>query len=278
MREERPVAAIDPEEPVVSVLMPCFNTPGEYLREAARSVLRQGVDVELVLQDGGSTRKDTCTVLEELAGHPQVRFSTEPDAGQADALNKALARARGPLVGWLNADDLYVGDLRVLAKEMSTDPGIAGAYGDMEIRDAGGHVLRRFQSSDWSYERIVRRGCYVFSGSLLLRTAVLRGAGGFDSLRHYCMDLDMYLRLGTQVRMSRVPGPMAALRLHKESKTGSVGRRFAREAKEIRLVHARTLRDRLRAHWGYLRTVAVVTAQPIRMSRPYARLRGERRL
>ena len=82
--------------------MPCFN-PGSFLGAAVRSVLNQAACLELIVADGGSS-DGALGLLEALAkSDRRVRIIRGPDQGPADALNKALAAARGTLVGWLNA-------------------------------------------------------------------------------------------------------------------------------------------------------------------------------
>ena len=92
--------------PSVSVLMPCRNA-GSYLQEALTSVLQQPDCLELLVSDGGSTDGS----LEELErwahNNSRVRIVSRSDNGPADALNQAFREARGTLIGWLNADDLY---------------------------------------------------------------------------------------------------------------------------------------------------------------------------
>ena len=90
----------------VSVLMPCFN-PGPFLREAISSVLAHSQCLELIVADGGST-DGSLALLHKLASRDsRIRIISGPDQGPADALNKAFAQARGSLIAWLNADDLY---------------------------------------------------------------------------------------------------------------------------------------------------------------------------
>lgn len=77
------------------------------LREAVASVLQQPQCLELLVADGGSS-DGSLQLLEELAASdPRVRLVSRSDAGPADALNQAFRAARGTLIGWLNADDLY---------------------------------------------------------------------------------------------------------------------------------------------------------------------------
>ena len=89
----------------LSVVTPSFGY-AHYLRDAIESVSGQrGITVEHIIQDGGST-DGTVELLESLGD--AVDWGSETDDGQSDALNRALRRARGRWVAWLNADEFYL--------------------------------------------------------------------------------------------------------------------------------------------------------------------------
>ena len=100
--------------PEISIVMPCYQQV-RFVEEAVRSVLEQeGVDLELLVLDPGSTdgTRELLLALQERYGEV-LRLHFAPDAGQADAVNRGMALARGNILGWLNSDDrLRPGALR----------------------------------------------------------------------------------------------------------------------------------------------------------------------
>ena len=92
--------------PRVSIVTPSYNQ-GRFLEETIRSVLLQGYpDFEYFIIDGGSADES----LEIIRRYePWLTYWTsEPDRGQSDAINKGWARATGDVVTYLNSDDCYL--------------------------------------------------------------------------------------------------------------------------------------------------------------------------
>ena len=141
--------------PLVSIVTPSYNQ-GRYLEETIRSVLEQDYEpLEYLVVDGGSTDGSVETIRryeERLAW-----WTSEPDRGQAPALNKAFARARGKYLGWLCADDtLLPGAVSRLVAALEADPELVLAYGDAVYTDEGSQRKHMGRSGPWDPERMVR--------------------------------------------------------------------------------------------------------------------------
>ena len=93
--------------------------------------------------DGGST-DGTVDILDHAGG---VRYVSEPDRGLSHAMNKGVAMASGSIVGWLNADDVYLpGALRAVGEAFAARPEAEWATGRCRIID--GHGQRDPQGRD----------------------------------------------------------------------------------------------------------------------------------
>ena len=126
-------------EPSLTVVMPSYNAASTIVR-SLDSIRSQGRDdVEVVVVDGGSIDG----TVEILRGRPDVRWVSEPDRGLSDAYNKGAAMARGPVLGWLNADDTYLpGALDAVVGAFATRPDLVWLTGRWKLT---GHVEGAWQ-------------------------------------------------------------------------------------------------------------------------------------
>lgn len=260
--------------PGVSILMPVFNG-GEYLLEAVEGALVQlREDDELLLQDGGSTDGSLDALREKFGHHPQLKIVSQKDDGQADALNLALARAQNPIIGWLNADDkINPGAVEAVRRAWVAHPDVEIVYGSWQIFGNDGTVLRDCVPKEFTLESLTWQP-HVFTGAIYYDRDMLREHGAFDVSMHYCMDLDLVLRLATiPPRCVQVPEVLGSFRWHDDSKTGQMNFGIVKEAFVVRRRYARGLRGHLYADFCSLVHFVAWLALPLRQARWYSRLR-----
>lgn len=205
-------------QPDVSVLTPSYGY-GHFIADCLDSVRdQQGPTVEHVVQDGAST-DDTVAVLQGHDG--QVAWVSEPDAGQSDALNRALQRAGGRWIAWLNADEFYLpGALRTLVRAAEQHD-VDVVYGDAVFVDGDGAFRRLAPQHRFNARVLAEYGCYISSCAVLMRREALT-AVGFDPDAHRRMDWDLYMGLAQRgARFRHVPYPVAAFREHADRVTAS---------------------------------------------------------
>jgi len=190
-----PVAAL--EEPLISVLMPTFNTPARYLRLAIESVLRQTYEGwQLCIYDDGSSLPETFEVLNEYRGRePRIRIEFgDRNRGIATATNAAIALAQGQYITMLDHDDEIVAEaLMEVANVLNGDPGIDALYTDQAYIEADGSPGEPFYKPDWSPEMF--RGVMFVGHLLVVRRSLAVELGGFDARFDRVQDFEFMLRV-----------------------------------------------------------------------------------
>jgi glycosyltransferase involved in cell wall biosynthesis len=214
----------------VSVLTPSFGY-GRFIRDAIVSVRLQGNGISHVVQDGGST-DETIEILSTSEG---VDWRSEPDAGQSDALNRALQRASGEWVAWLNADEFYLpGGIEALVQE-GERTGADVVYGDCVFVDDEGRFLRLVPQHPFSGTVLRRYGCFIATVATVFRRTALPHPW-VDPNVERIMDWDLFLRLRSRgASFVWVPRPIGAFRVHPGRITAQP---VGRHAASFRLVEA----------------------------------------
>jgi glycosyltransferase involved in cell wall biosynthesis len=107
------------DSPLLSILIPSFNQ-GEYIANTIESVLKQDYsNWELIIQDGGSTDSTGSICRQYENKDNRIRFHSEKDKGFADAVNKAINKARGNIAAIQSSDDFYAHS-RVFSEAVET--------------------------------------------------------------------------------------------------------------------------------------------------------------
>jgi glycosyltransferase involved in cell wall biosynthesis len=227
--------------PAVSVAMTVFN--GErYLRRAVESVLTQdGVDLELVIVNDGST-DSTAAVLDSIEDG-RVAVVHAPRIGRARSLNLAFATCRAELVTFVDADDLLLpGALRTTVAYLQGQQNIdvvGSAW--LTLIDETDEILRhrRVPVSEDEIDGILRRHRMPFYwiGAAIRADTICR-VGGFDERLIRGIDLDLFQRIAGIGKLAAVDQPIAHIRHHE-------GQYFRMQRGEISSIRHRCASQRI---------------------------------
>ena len=145
MVEQRKSTALNVRQPLISVLMPVFNT-GRYLDDAIKSIQRQTcADFELVVIDDGSTDSSPALLIALAATEPRMSVVLRENRGLIATRNELLRLARSNLVAWMDSDDLSFPErLQMQIDAFLADPSLVCLGGAAQRIDPEGHPLCRF--------------------------------------------------------------------------------------------------------------------------------------
>jgi glycosyltransferase involved in cell wall biosynthesis len=226
--------------PSISIVTPCLNASAT-LQETLDSVRSQDYPAELehIVVDGGSTDGS----VEMLAAAEGVSFTSEPDRGMTHAKNKGIERARGEVIGQLNADDYYLpGALARVGEAFAEQRDARWATGPCLIVDEASQEIRR---SITAYKNFFLRHYdfrlhlvqnFVSDPSTFVRRDAFERIGLYDESFRYAMDYEVFLRLGRLGPPVVIDAPLAAFRLAGSSfSMTSFEKQFEEHARAARL-------------------------------------------
>jgi glycosyltransferase involved in cell wall biosynthesis len=205
------------EDALVSILTPSYNQ-GRFIRDTLESVLRQDYPrVEHIVADGGST-DETLSILTEY--RDTIRYTSQPDSGQADALNRAFSHARGSIIGWLNSDDFYLWDGAVGCAVALFEklPDVDVVYGDAVWVDEENRLVKIYPRPSFSAPRLCRFD-YLSQPATFFRSSIVEPPLVSRRLE-YALDYQLWLGLlHANRRFVHCPVYLAAMRYHPSAKS-----------------------------------------------------------
>src|SRR3569623_3829944 len=171
----------------VSVITPSFNQ-GQFIERTLRCVADQhGAEIEHIVMDGVST-DSTVEILRHFT--PAVRWISEKDKGQTDAVNKGIRMTDGEIIGWLNSDDIYYTDAieRVVAF-LETNPDVDVVYGMAVHIDLQDKAFETYPTEPWNFQRL-KDTCFICQPALFFRLRIVDIYGARDVSLYYCIDYE----------------------------------------------------------------------------------------
>jgi glycosyltransferase involved in cell wall biosynthesis len=204
-----------------SVVTISFNQ-AKFLERALRSVLeQQGVDVEYIIVDPGSTdgSREIIKRYRDRLDHVIL----EKDHGAADGLNRGFARATGDVYCYLNSDDEYRPDaFSVVRSYFANHPEIDVICGHAYVVDSAGHVLRRIWSDPFQRLSQAYGGSIQIQPSTFIRASSFKGTGGFNAENKITWDGELLIDLALSgARIGIIEAFLSNFRVHSLSITGS---------------------------------------------------------
>jgi glycosyltransferase involved in cell wall biosynthesis len=228
---------------LLSFVIPTRNQ-ARFLGQCIDSCLAQGIaDSEIVVVDGAST-DHTRDVLASYGD--QIRWVSEPDRGQSDAINKGVRIAKGELIAWINSDDYYAGGRAIacLLSAFDAEREVDIAYGNGERVDVEGVPLGDYRARppERLADIITHPASFVLQPAVLFRRQLFLDVGGLADALHYTMDYELWIRMFAAARKARyIPEVIACARYHTDAKSVAAMGKQIRELVAVKRDSARKL-------------------------------------
>lgn len=243
--------------PKISIVTVSYNQV-EFIEENIKSVINQNYpNVEHIIIDAGST-DGTLEILRKYDKY--LTWTSEPDNGQSDGLNKGFKKASGEIIGWINSDDnLVENSLFNVAEFFKHNPKEFSVVGNQMIIDENSQEVKTIQSCSYTYNYLLNEAKGITQNSTFFKKKVFGKIGYLDESLHYAMDHDFFIRLASLGTIPYLPKTLAQFRMQPNAKTAEGGHKFALDLIRIRKKYKGKL-----ISIGNIDSVYMIITQPLR--------------
>ena len=211
----------------ISIITPSYNQ-GEFIEQTIQSVLNQTYkNIEYIIVDGGSTDQ-TLEIINQYRDRIDVLIS-EKDKGQSDAINKGFRLATGKLAGWINSDDVLYPDCveKIVELYKQHPEGSIYYHSFNESIDKYGNSLQTYQHIIPNKEHLLKVNYDVIQQGSFYNIKMLHKVNYLDIDNHFCMDLDLWLRLLDEGPIYYTQDlPHTGFRMYEDTKTSTYRLKF----------------------------------------------------
>ncbi|MCU0565587.1 MAG: glycosyltransferase [Oculatellaceae cyanobacterium Prado106] len=186
-------------KPVISVITPVFNGE-QFIQSCIQVVLDQHCPaVEHLIIDGGSNDRTLPIIQQYAAQYPHIRWISQPDRGQSDAMNKGIALAQGDIIALLNVDDYYEPNvLNQVLQQFQTLSEPALLVGNCQIWNEHGQRIGLNRPEHLKLtDLLLGQNIHPFPlnpSAYFYHRSLHQTIGLYDVNDHYSMDVDFLFR------------------------------------------------------------------------------------
>ena len=216
--------------PLVTIVTSTYRHE-KYLRKTIDSVLNQDYpNIEYIVINDGSP-DGTEEILRSYGN--RFHWETQKNMGEVPTLNRAIAMAKGDLVGKLSSDDyLYPTCVSEIVNQFINDPELIVVYTDFDVVDENDSLIKTVVNRDFDDVQAVRDHLCLPGTGTLFRKRIFEKTGGFYTGFRILFDLDFWWRASLLGKIVRLPVTLSAFRQHGASQSQGGGSLMAEETVE----------------------------------------------
>ncbi|MEO8209607.1 MAG: glycosyltransferase, partial [bacterium] len=208
--------------PKISILTPSFNSENT-IEKAILSVLNQNYpNFEHIICDGGSADR----TVEIIKKYPHIKWISEKDRGQCDAMNKAFDMSTGEVITYLNVDDYFQrGVFNKITKAFEKNPDAEMVVGNLYFECYDHTYIRKPETE---YKKIMLPFKYLFPinpVSYFYKRKVQENIGSFPLDNHYAMDYWFLLRAYQKHKLVKIEDYLGTFCMNGLNKTSATDNR-----------------------------------------------------
>jgi glycosyltransferase involved in cell wall biosynthesis len=214
-------------KPLISIITPSYNQ-GQFIEETIVSVLSQTYkNIQYIVIDGGSD-DNTMEVINRYKDDIDIVIH-EKDKGQGDAINKGFKLAKGELIGWINSDDILYPDCveRITNLYQMYPDGSIYYCSLLDKIDEFGNIIKTIHLPIPDKKYLQNVNYSIIQQGSFYKNELIKKVGYIDENIHYCMDLDLWLRLLQYGKIYSInDSSCSAFRIWGGTKTTTGGEKF----------------------------------------------------
>lgn len=216
--------------PRISVIIPSFNKVN-YIRKTLNSIFKQNYpNLELIIQDGGST-DGTLDIIKEFSKKHSIIWQSRKDKGQLDAINIGFRKATGEILSFINADDCYTPKaFKMISQKYLDEPngrwfagqGILVNRDDKEIAKwvtLYKNILLRLSSYN-----VLLSTNYLIQPSVFITKNTYQKYGPFTGTTNFIMEYELWLKIGRDSMPVVINEVISSFRIEPSTKTKNMSK------------------------------------------------------
>lgn len=206
-----------PDSPLVSIVVPSYNQ-GQFIRQTIDSILSQEYRPLMIHVVDGASCDNTRKILESYGNTAELDWTSSPDNGVAEAVNKGLFRSDGQIIGIQSSDDTYLpGAIQFVVDAFKKQPEYGLIYGDIESINADGESVVVTDLKQYTLINFLTKQTWIPQPSSFFRREIIEGCGGWNE-EYFNPDTELWLRMVFRTKVWKINQLLAQRRLHDEQR------------------------------------------------------------